>query len=71
MGAEYGWQKLYEAAVLETDFTKRRERIVEARQAIQQRLAEGLSRENDASELAEIDYALAGLWVLETENTSG
>ena len=67
MGAEYGWQKFYEAAVLETDITTRRERIDEARQAIQQRLVDGLSRENDATELAAIDYALAGLWVLTIE----
>ena len=67
MGAEYGWQKFYEAAVLETDITTRRDRIDEARQAIQQRLVDGLSRENDATELAAIDYALAGLWVLTIE----
>ena len=71
MGAEYGWQKLYEAAVLETDFTKRRDRIFEARLAIQQRLTEGLSRENDATEFAAIDYALAGLKTLESENAGG
>ena len=71
MGAEYGWQKFYEAAVLETDITTRRDRIFEARLAIQHRLADGLSRENDATELAAIDYVLAGLKTLEIENVGG
>ena len=46
--------------------TKRRDRIVEAHLAIQQRLAEGLSREKDSTELVAIDNALAALRVLLT-----
>jgi hypothetical protein len=66
MSAAYGWQNLYRDAVLETATTKRRHRIVEAHLAIQQRLAEGLSREKDSTELVAIDNALAGLRVLLT-----
>src|ERR1700730_9654551 len=68
MATAYDWQGLYEAAVFETDFQKIQNRVAEAREAIQQRLAEGLSRENDATELRAIDSALAALAVLETES---
>ena len=68
MSAAYGWQNLYRAAVLETDITKRRDLIIEAHLAIQQRLTEGLSRENDATELAAMDNAFAGLTALTIES---
>lgn len=62
----YDWTKFYEAAVLETDFSKRPERVAKAQEAIRQRLAEG-SAANDGAELAAIDKTLAALSVLETE----
>jgi hypothetical protein len=62
----YDWTKFYEAAVLETDFSKRPERVAKAQEAIRQRLAEG-SAANDAAELAAIDKTLAALTILEAE----
>jgi hypothetical protein len=67
MGISYDWQKFYEAAVLETDSQKMRNRVAEARAAILQRLVEVASSETDAAELAAIDNALAALMVLEIE----
>jgi hypothetical protein len=67
MGGTYDWQKFYEAAVLETDIAKMQDRVAEAHQAILQRLAEGPSPENDTTELAAIDNALAALMFREIE----
>jgi hypothetical protein len=62
----YDWTKFYEAAVLETDFSKRSERVAKAQEVIRQRLAEG-SAANDPAELAAIDKTLAALTILEAE----
>jgi hypothetical protein len=74
MGTAYDWQKSYSAAVLESGFQKIQDRVAEARQAIQRRLAEVFSLEIAATELAAIDNALAALMALEIEvlpNKSG
>jgi hypothetical protein len=60
----YDLMKLYEAAVLETDFTKRPERVAKAQEAIRRRLTEGTA---DPAELAAIDKTLAALAILEAE----
>jgi hypothetical protein len=59
----YDWMKLYEEAVLETDITKRPERVAKAQEVIRQRLAAA----NDAAELAAIDKTLAALTILEAD----
>jgi hypothetical protein len=67
MGTAYDWQKSYSAAVLESGFQEIQDRVAEARQAIQRRLAEVFSLEIAATELAAIDNALAALMALEIE----
>ncbi len=68
MKADYAWQELYEAAVLETNHEKIQPRIREAKAAIDARLHEmqldhgGTPEERDA-----ISDALAGLNVLRRE----
>jgi hypothetical protein len=48
MTTEYGWEKLYQAAVLETDWSVIEEQIDAAEGAINDRLLE-LSRNNDGT----------------------
>ena len=65
---KYGWQELYAAALLETDWSKIEEKIQVAENAIRARLHEfsmnhgGTPEENQA-----IDDALSGLNVLRKE----
>ena len=65
MNAEYGWQELYKAAVLETDWLKIEQKIQEADNGMRARLREfsmnhgGTPEENQA-----IEDALNGLQVL-------
>jgi hypothetical protein len=71
MSAAYDWQKSYLAAVLETDITKRQDRIGEARQRIVRCLTEDRSPAISGKEFQAIDYALSVLLNLELKTLLG
>ena len=70
MSLVYGWQKFYEAAVLETDFRKMPDRVAKAEQAIQQRLSVSPPPKIEAAELQAIGNTLTALAVLKAESTT-
>jgi hypothetical protein len=63
----YAWQKLYEAAAIQTDFEKLPECIAKAEQAIQQRLAENPPPLTESAEFEAIGKTLAALAVLKAQ----
>jgi hypothetical protein len=67
MSAAYPWQKLYEEAVLQTDFEKLPYCIAKAEQAIEKRLAENPPPLTDSAEFEAIGKTLAALVVLKTQ----
>ena len=67
----YDWRKPYRAAIRETDITKRRDRIGEARQAIERRLTEDRSPAVNVTEFQAIDHALSVLLSLELKMLLG
>jgi hypothetical protein len=67
----YDWRKPYRAAVRETDITKRQDRIGDARQAIERRLAEDRSPVINVTEFQAIDHALSVLLSLELKMLLG
>jgi hypothetical protein len=70
MSVAYAWQKLYEAAVVQTDFRKLPECIAEAEQAIQQRLSDSPPPLTDSIEFHAIGHTLAALAVLKAQLAS-
>jgi hypothetical protein len=68
MKAEYPWQQMYEAAILETDREKLLKRLAETKAAINARLQELQADHGGTSEEQEaISDALIGLTVLGKE----
>jgi len=64
----YSWEGIYEAAVLETDFSRLPERIKAAQAAIDSRMREIQADHNGTSaERAAIQSALAGIRILKRE----
>ena len=67
MSVAYAWKKVYEAAVVQTDFEKLPNDIAKAEQAIQQRLAENPPPLTDSAEFEAIGKTLAALAVLKAQ----
>ena len=64
----YSWEEIYEAAVLETDFSRLPERIKAAQAAIDSRMQEMQGDHNGTpAERAAIQSALAGIRILKRE----
>jgi hypothetical protein len=59
------WRVLYQSAMLELDLAKLPERIVAARSAVLDRIADGFSKPSDCEQIALRD-ALEGLRALQT-----
>jgi len=65
MDAEYGWQELYKAAVLETDWSKIEQKIQEADNGMRARLHEfSMNHGGTPEENRAIEDALNGLSAL-------
>jgi len=72
MTTEYGWFNLYEAAVLETDWSKIEERIQVTENGIKARLNEFTVHHSGTSEeIQAIEHALNALKVLRKEVAAG
>jgi hypothetical protein len=67
MSLAYAWQKLYEKAVVETDFEKLPGCIAKAEQAIEKRLADSPPPLTDSAEFEAIGKTLAALAVLKAQ----
>jgi phage FluMu protein gp41 len=68
MKADYAWQELYEAAILETNVEKMQPRVLEAKAAIDARLHElQLDHQGTPEERLALSDALAGLNLLRKE----
>ena len=67
MSVAYAWQRVYEEAVVQTDFGKLPECIAGAEQAIQQRLSDSPPPLTGAAEMDAIGKALAALTTLKAE----
>jgi phage FluMu protein gp41 len=68
MKADYPWQELYEAAILETNVEKMQPRVLEAKAAIDARLHElQLDHQGTPEERLALSDALAGLNLLRKE----
>ncbi len=65
----YGWQALYKAVALESDFRKLPHCIALAEKAIKQRLFDGPALRIDTAELRAMHSALDALVVLKAERT--
>ena len=65
----YGWQALYKAVALESDFRKLPHCIALADKAIKQRLFDGPALRIDTAELRAMHSALDALVVLKAERT--
>ena len=65
----YGWQALYKAVALESDFRKMPHCIALAEKAIKQRLFDGPALRIDTAELRAMHSALDALVVLKAEST--
>ena len=64
----YSWEEIYEAAILETDFSRLPERIKAAQSAIDSRMQKMLGDGNGTpAERAAIQSALAGIRILKRE----
>lgn len=64
----YPWEEIYEAAVLETDFSRLPERIKAAQAAIDSRMQEMQGDHNGTpAERAAMQSALAGIRILKRE----
>ena len=71
MEANYAWEQLYKAAVLETDNGKLPQLIDQARTAINARVRELSLDGNNPSELQALEQALQALKVVHQERCSG
>jgi hypothetical protein len=67
MSVAYAWRKLYEAAVVQTDFRKLPECIAKAERAIGQRLSDHPPPLTDSAEFDAIGKTLAALAVLKAQ----
>jgi hypothetical protein len=64
----YSWEEIYEAAILETDFSRLPERIKAAQTAIDSRMKEMQEdHQGTPAEHAAIQSALAGIRILNKE----
>lgn len=68
MNKKYPWEAVYEAAILETDFSRLPERIKAAQTAIDSRM-QAMQSDSDGTgaERAAIQSALAGIRILKRE----
>jgi hypothetical protein len=66
----YGWQALYKAVALESDFRRLPHCIALAEKAIKQRLFDTPSLQIDSAELRAMHSALDALEVLKAEHTA-
>jgi len=70
MTQSYGWQRQYEAAILETDRTRLPKLVQDAQAAIDRRLAElQADRQATSEERLALSDALAGLNILRNERS--
>jgi hypothetical protein len=67
MSVAYAWQKLYEDAVVQTDFKKLPDCIAKAELAIEKRLAENPPPLTESAEFEAIGKTLAALAVLKAQ----
>lgn len=68
MNKRYPWEAVYEAAILETDFSRLPERIKAAQTAIDSRMqALRMDGDGTSAERAAIQSALAGIRILKRE----
>ena len=64
----YSWEEIYEAAILETDFSRLPERVKAAQNAIDSRMQEmQQDHQGTPAERAAIQSALAGIRILKRE----
>jgi len=67
MSVAYAWKKVYEEAVVQTNFEKLPDCIAKAQQAIQQRLSDSPPPLTDSAEFEAIGKTLAALAVLKAQ----